>query len=360
MKRCLVWILSALLVLPLAVPAFAEPVSEEPVPREPGYCGEAIQWKYENGVLTFTGSGRMDEFYAGQPWAGYRGELREVKIADGITYVGAYAFPDYDALTSVDFGSSLTEVGQGAFSGCDGLTEISLPRSFKIFGEESFSHCKNLKEIHFEGGFPKFKLNCMWDTYAKLIYPAQRPWPLEHIQQLEEAFQGRIEFLASDGTDPYVPEAETEPPAPETTAATQPPVETVPETTAAPETQPPVTVPPTTEAPAPVETRAPETVPPTTEGYVELLPPEEEPREPEEKDSKIMVIALIVLMVLSGGGALLLIGRMSRNHRKDFAGDFSEILLEDERKEKRNKTSAAGRKTGSSAKAKQSGKYRKK
>ena len=306
----------------------------------------------------------MDDFYAGQPWQKYRDELTELKLVGNISYVGADAFPDYDALKTVDFGSGLTEIGQGAFSGCDGLETVSLPQSFRIFGEESFSHCKNLKEFHFEGGFPKFKLNCLWDTYAKLYYPAERPWPVELVQQLEEAFQGRIEFLASDGTDPYEPQKETEAPAAEETAA--PAAEPVTEPTALPGEMPAVPEPEKpTEAPAEVlaEPEKPTEVPtaPTeiqpsvTEEYVEFPDPE---KVAEENDGiGLPLIGLIALMAVSGGAALLMLGRMSGNRKKEFDGNFSEILLEDEKKKPSRKKPTAAQKKARSASGRKGGKY---
>lgn len=275
-NRIITCILLVATVLSLTLGAAAAEATEatEPtnVPREPGYCGESITWTVTEGALTIVGTGKMDDFPEGAPWADQKNTITTVVISDGITYVGAYAFRDFDALESVTFGDDVYEIGKEAFCSCEKLTEIHLPAAFKVFGEASFMACKNLKQIHCEGRFPSFKLNCFWDTYATIYFPAERPWGVEYIQQLEEAFHGRIEFRASDGTDPYEPtqatetteatEAETVPPTtvPPTTAPTQPSetvteptATTVPETTAAPteETQPPteMTVPETT-APA--------------------------------------------------------------------------------------------------------------
>ena len=358
MKKWMTWLLALAMLLSLGAVTAAAEESEEPVPREPGWCGEDIRYSFEDGVLTLEGSGRMDDFYAGQPWQAHQNEIREVRLLGSISYIGAYAFPDYDRLEKVTFGDSLVEVGQGAFSGCDSLDGLQMPGTFKIFGEESFSHCKNLKRIEFRGGFPKFKLNCLWDTYTKLIYPAERPWPVELVQQLEEAFQGRIEFLSSDGTDPYVPEGETEAPAPEETLPPETEAPAVPSTEA-------------TEAPTEAVTEAPETLPETRpsepsetepavteEEYVEFTEPQEPPRQ-ETSPSKGKLPLLIGLMVVSGGAALFLLGRMSGNRKKEFDGNFSEILLEDERKRPAGKKSGTARKTGPKTGRKKGGKYQK-
>ena len=101
MKRRVVSLLLLLsLVLALAPGAAAtETGTEETTPvREPGQCGENMAWAYEEGVLTVTGEGAMDDFEEDAPWAEHREEIREVVLAGGVTYIGARAFRDYDAL----------------------------------------------------------------------------------------------------------------------------------------------------------------------------------------------------------------------------------------------------------------------
>jgi len=327
MKRLLIFLLTFCLALSIVPAAFATeettaPVEETTAPtqpvREPDQCGEDLRWKYEDGTLTISGTGAMDDYSETKaPWAEYKDSLEKL-VLSGVTYIGAEAFRDYDKLKEIEFGFHIREFGTRAFYGCDGLEILNLPMSFKIFGEESLRACKNLKEIHCDGGFPSFRLNCMWESYVTIYFPADRPWPVSLIQELEEAFHGRIEFIASDGTDPYTPEGETEP--------TE--EETAPPTTAAP------TVPPTTEAPteAPTEkpTEAPteppvETTAPAQEVLPETQPPAQpEPTEPEEtvpetrpqppaenerSALKIIVIVMAAAVVLTVAAALLLIFR---------------------------------------------------
>ena len=264
----------ALFMLLGAIPAFATEATEPTnVERAPGYCGEAVMWDYHNGVLTLTGVGAMDDFPEGAPWEAHKDEIKKVIISGGITYIGAYSFSDYDKLTSVSFGSAVAQIGERAFFSCDGLTSVYLPESFRIFGPGSFMGCTRLKEFHCEGPFPSFRLNCMWDTYAKIYYPAERPWKLEYIIEMEEQFHGRIEFLASDGTDPYGPTVPTinmgSPTEAPTEETTEPPTEAP--TTEAPTTEAPTTAPPTTEAPTETVTdpTTRETTEATTEAAVE-------------------------------------------------------------------------------------------
>ena len=265
MKHRILTILLALVMLLCALPVSAEetvpPTNAE---RAPGYCGEAILWAFSDGTLTLTGTGLMDDFPEGAPWEEHKAEIETVIISGGITYIGAYSFCDYDAITDVQFGTDLYEIGERAFFSCDGLTAVHLPESFKVFGPSSFMGCTKLTEFHCAGRFPSFRQNCLWDTYAVIYFPAERPWGVDLIQELEEAFHGRIEFLASDGTDPYAP---TEAPA-ETEAPTEAPTEEPTEPT-----EIPTTAPPTTEAPTEEAAQAPAT---------EEQPTEEPTREPEE------------------------------------------------------------------------------
>lgn len=299
MKHRIFTVFMAVLMLLCAIPAAATEVTEPTnVPREPGYCGEAIMWSFDSGTLTLTGAGAMDDFPEGAPWEKHKDEIETVIISGGITYVGAYSFRDYDRLKDVQFGDDVYEIGEKAFFSCDGLTVIHLPASFKVFGPSSFMGCTKLTEFHCQGKFPSFRQNCLWDTYAVIYFPADRPWGVEYIQQLEEAFHGRIEFLASDGTDPYEP---TEPPA-ETEAPTEAPTE---EVTEAPATEPPVTEAPTepiviTTAPteeAPVE--AP------TEAIAETQAPTEPEAEEEGGRSKAPLIILGVVALFLIGGTIV-------------------------------------------------------
>lgn len=306
MKHRFFTVFLAVLMLLCALPAAATESTEPTnVPREPGYCGESIRWEFAEGTLTITGTGKMDDFPQGTPWEEHKDEIETVIISGGITYVGAYSFCDYDRLKDVQFGDDVYEIGERAFFSCDGLTVIHLPASFKVFGPSCFMGCTKLTEFHCEGRFPSFRLNCLWDTYAKIYFPANKPWSVELIQELEEAFHGRIEFLASDGSDPYEP---TEAPA-ETEASTEEP-------THAP-TEAPTTVPPTTQAPTePIMTATAPTEEPPVEAPTEEIEETQAPTEPEEEEkrggSKAPLIILGAVAVFLIGGSILFGGGRKR------------------------------------------------
>lgn len=287
MRKLLMILLALAILTGAGIPgAFATEVTEETVyvqPERPaGYCGENITWSFSDGTLVLSGNGAMDDLTEWVPWAEFKDEIRTLIVTGNVTYIGANAFADYDALEEVNLGSAMTHIGIRAFKSCDSLKSVSLPSTFRRFGEESFMSCQSLTEFHMAGGMPSFNLNCLWDTWAKIYYPAGNPWPLQHIEQLESAFQGRIEFLASDGTDPYVPTLPDDYTEPTTGANTQPTEEPATEPTTQPATEP-VTVPTEPETTAPEVTEAPETTEETVEEsrdviIWETVQPEEKPR----------------------------------------------------------------------------------
>jgi len=271
MKKLLALCLCLLLLaLPVSAEEFTDvspDLSREETAVPSGICGENLVWLIEDGVLTISGTGDMIDCSEGAPWIYYKDDIEGVVLTGGITTVGAGAFENYDNLKEVDFGDSLREIGAKAFQSCDGLTKLEMPASFKVFGEDCLRDCTKLTEIHCQGGFPSFKLNCLWNSYLQIIYPSERPWPVSLVEELETAFHGRIEFLASDGTDPYTPTEAEEETVPETTeretqpttAPTEAPTEASTEATTAP-TAAPTTAP--TEETEPETTM--ETVPETT------------------------------------------------------------------------------------------------
>lgn len=313
MKRYTCLLLLLVLLLQLALSAAAETtettetteatveteaqIIQEESSRVENQCGENAFWTFSGGTLTISGAGSTDDFSEGAPWAAYRGDITAVVIDSGITYLGASAFENYDALAGVSFGDTFREAGTKAFRSCDSLTEVALPASFRVLGEESFMSCAMLKTIHFAGGMPSFRLNCLWDTSAELIFPAKNPWPLEHIIQLETSFQGRIEFLASDGTDPYVPEGE------ETEPTTEPTVETTQATTEA--TTEPTTEPTTVPTTAPTEAV---TVPTEAETVPVYTTEETQPEKPQRVSGggvglaiTLCIVSVVLLAILIAG-----------------------------------------------------------
>lgn len=287
MKRLFCAVFSLALLLNLAAGAAATEVDKT--------CGEDLIWAYEDGVLTISGSGDMDDLSGGIPWEGL--SIRKVVLTGGVTSVGAGAFFGSTGLTEVDFGDSLREIGENAFRNCTGLTTISLPATFRLFGASSFEGCTGLTTIHCAGGMPSFRSNCLWNYGKITIYcPDNAPWSESYVGELETNFNGRLEVLTESGVDIYVwPEEET-------TAPTEMPTEapTVPTTE-------PTTVP--TQEPT-VATTVPATQPATEEGTQPVpatVPETTAPASAELRDTTLSGV-VVGVFILSGALSLILIG----------------------------------------------------
>lgn len=282
MRRLFCAVFTLILLLNLAVGATATEGDKT--------CGEGLTWAYEDGVLTISGSGDMDDLSGGIPWEGL--SIQKVVLTGGVTSVGAGAFFGSTGLTEVDFGDSLREIGENAFRNCTGLTTISLPATFRLFGVSSFEGCTGLTSIHCAGGMPSFRSNCLWNYGKITIYcPDNAPWSETYVGELETNFNGRLEVLTESGGDVYLwPE--------ETTAPTEAPTVPTTEPTTVPTQEPtvaatvPTTQPATEEATQPAPTTVPETTAPA----------------PAEVQSTTLSGVVVGVFILSGTLSLILIG----------------------------------------------------
>ena len=92
-------------------------------------------------ILYYSYSDSNNDFHSFHP------NLREVKLPEGLSYIGARAFCDSPDLTEVKIPNTVTKIKEYAFSGCTGLTEIELPPQLEEVDGGLFSRCSELKEI---------------------------------------------------------------------------------------------------------------------------------------------------------------------------------------------------------------------
>ena len=60
------------------------------------------------------------------PWDSFRQEIKKVKIEEGVTSIGAYAFCDCENLTDMETPDSVRNIGMYAFYNCTGLATVSI------------------------------------------------------------------------------------------------------------------------------------------------------------------------------------------------------------------------------------------
>lgn len=136
-----------------------------------GGCGENVTWELTNdGILTISGSGAMDDYTAAEeaPWYDQRNYILGVVVEEGVTHVGDYAFAGYpslyavsvasgtvgnqafckcNALLAVDLLEGVTDIGERAFAECASLMAVSFPSTLQSVGGESFHSCVSLSSV---------------------------------------------------------------------------------------------------------------------------------------------------------------------------------------------------------------------
>ena len=120
-----------------------------------GKCGTNLTWKVDdNGTLTISGSGEMDDFDWNEetelpetPWVEYLNAIKSVVISGNVTSIGAEAFDECKNLKSVTISNTVTSIGSYSFEHCYALTSITIPNSVTEIYDYAFCDCINLKSI---------------------------------------------------------------------------------------------------------------------------------------------------------------------------------------------------------------------
>lgn len=146
-----------------------------------GNCGDNgsnITWSLDAGILTLEGSGKMADYPRGGPWISYAKEIEEIRLDEGITYLGTAAFFNCSMVMEVTFPQALKSTGQAAFGNCSSLKSVTfnegleklpeyvfqntavesvvLPGSLSSISPLVFMNCSNLQSIGAAEGSQKY------------------------------------------------------------------------------------------------------------------------------------------------------------------------------------------------------------
>ncbi len=150
-NRKLRTVLGLALLLCLLVGLLPAPVAQA---DSSGACGKFLKWNLKDGTLTISGEGDMADYSsdARAPWGT---DFTELRIEEGVTSIGTYAFAGCSVLTDVNLPDSLVEIGAYAFFGCSALHDLSLPGGVSSIGASAFASCPQLTLTVARGSYPE-------------------------------------------------------------------------------------------------------------------------------------------------------------------------------------------------------------
>lgn len=119
-----------------------------------GLNGADVKWKLEDGVMTISGNGAMNDYitladwFTGeilesnvQPWKTFDSQIKEVVIEEGVTVIGYSAFAGCKNLKKVTIADSVKTIRHNAFANCTALSEIDMGSGVEIMETSVFYGC---------------------------------------------------------------------------------------------------------------------------------------------------------------------------------------------------------------------------
>ena len=120
-----------------------------------GAYGDNLTWTLDDfGTVIISGTGPMKDYGYNSgiykitsPLRTYSNSIYEVRIEDGVTSIGNYAFYDLGKLARVSIPDSVTRIGDMAFWICTNLKNVVIPENVTSIGTQAFSSCSSLESV---------------------------------------------------------------------------------------------------------------------------------------------------------------------------------------------------------------------
>ena len=161
MKKRILSILLAVLMLLSALPLGMVDTAYAAAALASGKCGDSATWTLDNtGTLTISGTGATynydmdDDGNSAAPWCTKARiqRVNKVVVNSGITELGYSMFSNCTQLTSVSLPSGLKRIGSCLFLGCTRLSAITIPSSVTTIESNAFTHCDSIAAITLPSG----------------------------------------------------------------------------------------------------------------------------------------------------------------------------------------------------------------
>jgi len=85
-------------------------------------------------------------------------KLKSVTIPESVTSIGSAAFFGCSALTDVKIPDGVTSIGANAFYGCSALVSVAIPAGATHVEEGAFSCCRGIRSVTISGGFKVYEV----------------------------------------------------------------------------------------------------------------------------------------------------------------------------------------------------------
>ena len=161
MKKRILSILLAALMLLSAVPLGMVDTAYAAAALASGKCGDSATWTLDSaGTLTISGTGATynydmdDDGNSAAPWCTKARiqRVNKVVVNSGITELGYSMFSNCTQLTSVSLPGGLKRIGSCLFLGCTRLSAITIPSSVTTIESNAFTHCDSITAITLPSG----------------------------------------------------------------------------------------------------------------------------------------------------------------------------------------------------------------
>lgn len=130
----------------------------DPVDPDNISVAEDISWKYENGVLTISGNGKMPDYsQAKSPWQEYADSTTKVVVENGIKSIGDFAFYGFKNADTFEIPDDIVAIGNHAFLGCKNIRTFDIPEGTLTVGVDVFENCASLEELTIPKNVEKFR-----------------------------------------------------------------------------------------------------------------------------------------------------------------------------------------------------------
>jgi len=174
-----------------------------------GKCGKDVKWVLDQGSLTISGDGPMDNFTetTSHPgWWNLRATFQKLFIQGNVSAIGKYSFwgctglnyvlvqaenltfigekafansADNDMVTEIILPGRVEYIESGAFENRKALKKVTLPDTVTFLGDLAFSHCEGLTEVNIPTSLPSIQSNTF--SYCKSLESVTIPDSVQSI-----------------------------------------------------------------------------------------------------------------------------------------------------------------------------------